>query len=265
MESGSSPSVARRSPPALHGAHIGSVNASNIEELSSRSDRPAGILVRVRSVNATFDVHVSKGAYVSQLKEEIMRVRSLQGKYIRIIFHGKILDEQQTLSAAGIEDGSWIHYAVSDKLPSPPARREATVIDVPLRGFDRLREAGFSREDVEEFRAQFRASRLAQLPSLSTVDQLQHEEDWITSNIRDAPPQQRIALLQQDVSESEARRAEFGTYEDLVYGLVLGFLLSFIMVFFLWEPALSRRTKYGILFGIGCNLSFSLFRRQLSV
>ena len=47
---------------------------------------------------------------------------------------------------------------------------------------------------------------------------------------------------------------------DLVWGVVLGFLLGPIMVFFLCGPTLPRKQKVGILLGISANLMAVRFR-----
>lgn len=46
-------------------------------------------------------------------------------------------------------------------------------------------------------------------------------------------PQAHAEIRQREAREMEERRAEEGTYEDMVYGMLLGFLLSVMMCFFM--------------------------------
>lgn len=46
-------------------------------------------------------------------------------------------------------------------------------------------------------------------------------------------PQAHAEIRQREARETEERRAEEGTYEDMVYGMLLGFLLSVMMCFFM--------------------------------
>ena len=59
------------------------------------------------------------------------------------------------------------------------------------------------------------------------------EEEWIQTNVEDLSPQAHAEIRQREEREREERRAEEGTYEDMVYGMLLGFLLSVMMCFFM--------------------------------
>lgn len=65
------------------------------------------------------------------------------------------------------------------------------------------------------------------------------EEEWIQTNVEDLSPEAHAEIRQREQREMEERRAEEGTYEDMVYGMLLGFLLSIMMCFFMVQEFFS--------------------------
>lgn len=77
-------------------------------------------------------------------------------------------EEMATSAAAAVEDkeqvsGTWVvaRHASRKLICGYVAGALQTPQIVPLQGFDRLRDAGFSEEDIESMRAEFRRSRQA--------------------------------------------------------------------------------------------------------
>eukprot|EP01097_Dermamoeba_algensis_P011391 TRINITY_DN881_c0_g4_i1.p1 TRINITY_DN881_c0_g4~~TRINITY_DN881_c0_g4_i1.p1 ORF type:complete len:233 (+),score=40.94 TRINITY_DN881_c0_g4_i1:39-701(+) len=209
-----------------------------------------GIRVNVRMVDRPdFQVHVSLKSSVKYLREKVQIALGFPTTTaIRLIYLGKVLDDDsRSLHDLSFFDQCHIHCSPAPRANHPPPH-VAVQIEEPQRfGFDRLREFGFSSTDIAEIRAQFQPN-----------SHLQSEEDFVNnmidSNHRPSEQEAQLSIAQ----ELQNRQSE-GSYEDLFLGMVMGFLLGFIVVFFLWDKSLSRRTKFGIVAGVGCNVSFSLF------
>lgn len=140
-----------------------------------------------------------------------------------------------------------LHCAISTQTETAIAIPVEQVQD--LTGFDRLREIGFSEEDVREARRYFYSVRRAQLQGTeSRSELLQLEEEFLGSIPEGQRPQQQ-------------QQTEEGTYYDLIGGMLMGFLLGFLMLLVLFEDIqMKGKRKCGILVGIGCNLSFCLLK-----
>jgi hypothetical protein len=99
---------------------------------------------------------------VLSLKESVMRQLSAHGKNVRLIFSGKMLDnDQNPLSKYGISDGSFVHAVVTTMRGSgsgaqnsapPRATNSAPII---YRGFDRLTLIGLSIDETAALRSSF--------------------------------------------------------------------------------------------------------------
>lgn len=92
-----------------------------------------------------------------------------------------------------------------------------------LRGFDRLSEMGFSEDEISHFRLQFYANR--EYDDDNGRDFHELEEEWINNHF--SPSQ----LIDEQQREQEEMRNE-GSYEDLLFGMIIGFILGLIML--LW-------------------------------
>ncbi|KAG2125296.1 DUF2407 C-terminal domain-containing protein [Suillus cothurnatus] len=141
----------------------------------------------------------------------------------------------------------------------------------PLRGFDRLAAAGFSEDDIANFRRQFHSqssSNYLDIEFENEEDYDEHaralEEQWI-----DSMDNVNTASLSSASSQSLILR-----------GIVIGFFFPIIPFFFLretkaavfWEEGehesgesviFSRRTQVGVVFGFLVNLLFGMWRYLL--
>ncbi|KAI9307863.1 hypothetical protein BJ944DRAFT_1374 [Cunninghamella echinulata] len=106
---------------------------------------------------------------VITLKEKIKQSsNNLENKRLRLIYNGRVLEDQQTLLDYDI--GKILLKDSKAKIPPPPPifihcsiseynTQGSTNNDQPQMtppvGFDRLREAGFSEEDIRNIRTQF--------------------------------------------------------------------------------------------------------------
>lgn len=142
-----------------------------------------------------------------------------------------------------IEVGEEAGAERSQEGPSDPRRR--------LTGFDRLAEAGFSEEDIEQVRRQFHTEH-AGISSLTgrtlqgDVDEEEHaramEEQWLEG----------LNSTQDGVDSGMGTRI----YSTLFKGLCIGFFLPILPIFFFRTDVMDRRTQLAILSGTTINFLF---------
>eukprot|EP00160_Parvularia_atlantis_P007822 Unigene17022_Nuclearia_a/m.50093 Unigene17022_Nuclearia_a/g.50093 ORF Unigene17022_Nuclearia_a/g.50093 Unigene17022_Nuclearia_a/m.50093 type:complete len:160 (+) Unigene17022_Nuclearia_a:116-595(+) len=155
-----------------------------------------------------------------------------------------------TLGACGVRSGDTVHCVVSDAAADAGDRRadraEQHALPVPPRyeGFDRLREAGFTDDDISNYRHSFHGRAAAASMDEETMRQL--EEDWMSSTA--------MAPSGRDFGTAD------GTNTDFVWGMLLGFVAGFVVMFFVGDSILNKQQTMGILSGIAANLLFSMMR-----
>ncbi|KAI7872128.1 DUF2407 C-terminal domain-containing protein, partial [Spinellus fusiger] len=110
----------------------------------------------------------------------------------------------------------------------------------PASGFDRLRESGFTEDDIQNIRLQFH--RLHGISPQGDNEEARHLEDQWMDTTGDTLPD---GTLQ-------------GTYKEMVWGLMLGFFLGILCLFWFRESVFSRRHQMGIVAGMMINISFGV-------
>lgn len=111
-----------------------------------------------------------------------------------------------------------------------------------LRGFDRLRAAGFSDEDINSIREQF--GQFHEIDEINAADQQALEEQWI-----DTPAQ----VLQ---------RGPFGTgYIAGVLSVLLGAFLGANVIVLLKLSIFSRSQKRAVVLGLVLNMALTLLQQ----
>lgn len=253
------------------------------------------INVGVRSIHIkTTTVQVPKQSTVGQLKSKLIELEQLGNKTIRIIYHGRDLNDRILISDAGIHEGSIIHCSVSNSTrptqrnatrgneraaPAYPNLEEDSDSEDELTGFDRLREMGFSPDDVQQFRTQFYLNHFRNMPpgqvqpAPQSAEMTRLENQWIDAQFNPRQPAQAAAGIAQDglanTIASQPRRTldtgldlahnlvQLGTVDgngfNLFFGLIMGFLLGLIILFWVGEPHLTRKTRLGMFFGLFAN------------
>eukprot|EP01100_Stratorugosa_tubuloviscum_P001369 TRINITY_DN1308_c1_g1_i1.p1 TRINITY_DN1308_c1_g1~~TRINITY_DN1308_c1_g1_i1.p1 ORF type:complete len:293 (-),score=94.21 TRINITY_DN1308_c1_g1_i1:813-1610(-) len=228
-------------------------NKSNLLETNTFEEP---ITIYLRAQNFSLDFQFSPSSSISKLRNFIIEKQDLKNKNIRLIFQGKLLEDKKRLRDYNCPNPCFIHCAISDKinLPSQSTNQNSNN-DFRLRGFDRFRELGFSEVDIQNFRRQFHINQALGVQSnLPRDQQLDLEEQWF--NQAEQPNQQNNIIRSQNRMITNIE----GSYQDLFYGMIMGFLLGLIAIFWITDSSLTRRAKFGILAGIGCNLSFGLIR-----
>jgi hypothetical protein len=204
-------------------------------------------------------------------------VPELATRHLRLIYAGKVLLDQITLSSLqqfpreedtkgkgkavdSVQPRLYIQCAPGQELSAPekdvspppsPVVEHVVPTQAAPRGFDRLLSAGFSPTEVAALRASFTQLHLHShtpdtAPSVAEMRLL--EERWMDSTTADT------ALTQDDVATGE--------YEDLFIGVVLGFLWPFgAVVWILREEGVwSSRRRMAVIVSLLINCFFSMIR-----
>ncbi|KAJ9081645.1 hypothetical protein DSO57_1012314 [Entomophthora muscae] len=139
-----------------------------------------------------------------------------------IILHGQILEEP---SAANVSDSQLQQI-------------------IPQTGFDRLQEAGFSEDDIRSLRTQFQ--------SLHNIDPNSTDPDVLeqTRRLEEAWIDNATSTLPDGSSE--------GADYEYLWGMIIGFFVGIIAVFWIKEQTFSKKHQIGIFFGIAVNMFFGL-------
>eukprot|EP01089_Gocevia_fonbrunei_P010006 TRINITY_DN224_c0_g1_i1.p1 TRINITY_DN224_c0_g1~~TRINITY_DN224_c0_g1_i1.p1 ORF type:complete len:280 (-),score=31.34 TRINITY_DN224_c0_g1_i1:209-1048(-) len=140
-----------------------------------------------------------------------------------------------------------------------PERRNAEQVEQHLnRFFSEINES-----DIRELEDRWVDELMSHHLPIRSVSPSNQRPNPSTSSERAASPSDRMRIYIDD--DNSLTFVEDGTLLDLFYGMVLGFLLSFIMLFWLSDDSLTRRTRFGILAGLGCNLAFGLIQLTKSL
>ncbi|RUS27335.1 DUF2407 C-terminal domain-containing protein, partial [Jimgerdemannia flammicorona] len=191
---------------------------------------------------------------ITQVKEKTRP--ALQAKHLRLIYQGRVLADVQTLNQCNLSNPRfadapvYLHCSLTDVVPGDS---EATVYIptlfiwlcqfdnatsnlqpqiTPPTGFDRLREAGFSEDDIQNIRAQFHHLHGTVFnggPHLPPV----HSSSEINEETRN--------LEEQWMENAGETLPDGSTYKEMVWGLMLGFFLGLITLFWFRESVFTRR------------------------
>ncbi|KAJ1968947.1 hypothetical protein H4R35_006283, partial [Dimargaris xerosporica] len=124
----------------------------------------------------------------------------------------------------------FIHCSVADApTPGPgsdPTFQLPSTARSPATGLDRLRDAGFSEQDIQSLRQRFHMMRGSNTDQLNSEQNRALEEDWLDNG---GP------TVHDDGVNGE-------TYRELFYGLIFGYFMGVLSIFWLSEN-LSVRHK----------------------
>jgi hypothetical protein len=140
-------------------------------------------------------------------------------------------------------------------------------------GFDRLRGAGLSRQEITAIRTYFsrHVDRHVQMHPQDHQDEpdlrrrrFLYEEDWMS--IQGPTSEFRLNLNQNTLlrfaSVETNWRASLGTDRDFMWGFLLGFFVGFVMLVWVWMPTVPHKQKIGILTGISFQLAMNVMRQE---
>jgi hypothetical protein len=182
---------------------------------------------------------------VQRLREQIgLQLRGGAG-HVRLYHGGRALHDdsaslREALRQRTHEGVAFVHCSATET-PHPQHQQQHVALDVqPAQGFARLREAGFSEQEIEELRQQFAAVHGR---AISPED----EERWLNTEARGHAQQQ----------QQMRGAAENRIYEMLFVGLVGGFLFPPVLVF---GRDMSKYLRAGLVTGALFNLLFFVIR-----
>ncbi|KAG0071182.1 hypothetical protein BGZ89_011351 [Linnemannia elongata] len=122
-------------------------------------------------------------------------------------------------------------------------------------GFDRLREAGFSEDEIRSIRRQFHASR-------GTVTSTVGENGIAVGLDQDEDANARARRIEEEWIDQHGAETLpeglEGSYGEMVWGLMLGFFMGLIVLFWFKEATFSRRQQMGIIAGMMINVGFGV-------
>ncbi|BGP45916.1 hypothetical protein JCM10450v2_001751 [Rhodotorula kratochvilovae] len=147
------------------------------------------------------------------------------------------------------EQQIWLHCSVGEAEEEEAQDDKAQTAQItPLQGFDRLRDAGFSDEEIENLRAEFRETHTA---PAQAGDDAEHqralEEQWMSG-----------MTGQEEAATGEASGS--GNYYSLLKGISIGFFVPFLPLFFFRTQLFTRRMQIAIVLGVIINLGFGFLR-----
>ncbi|WBW73706.1 Golgi Dsc E3 ligase complex subunit Dsc3 [Schizosaccharomyces osmophilus] len=244
--------------------------------MTSNVDGNLKIIVRFASAIPDLTLEISNAGETT-IRELFKTIRSripdCRDKHLKLIFQGRLLSPLFTIERA--VRGNWhydphkeddesrkafIHCIVGPQLSpnelapedielsqlqrsgASEAEAEASHPTEMLRGFDRLREAGFTESEISSLRSQFHQARGTNLESLSEDAVREAEDDWIDNGA------QTSSADEFDMS-----------YETLLAGVMIGFFGGAIACYFLWQRTMfSLRMQLSILVGIICNFVYGV-------
>ncbi|KAG2082415.1 DUF2407 C-terminal domain-containing protein [Suillus cothurnatus] len=267
-----------------------------LEQTSSSTppDDSRDLTIRFTEGIPDFNLTVRPKDTVRDVKANIVNgLPQLKDHRLRLIHAGRLLtdgtllhewlttlEERQVRASSRSQEISkedqlvtWLHCSVGPVIePGEIEEEKPQVAQLqPLRGFDRLAAAGFSEDDIANFRRQFHSqssSNYLDIEFENEEDYDEHaralEEQWI-----DSMDNVNTASLSSASSQSLILR-----------GIVIGFFFPIIPFFFLretkaavfWEEGehesgesviFSRRTQVGVVFGFLVNLLFGMWRYLL--
>lgn len=213
------------------------------------------------------DVNDVRHINVSWVKQQIrLRVGGLvTSKRLRLINQGRLLSSSTSFARDVVKvvdpengvDGMpsiYLHCSVGDTLSEQELAEE--VDEQPqrstlpeLRGFDRLRTAGFSEEEISDLRRQFR-NIYGGITSDNNLEQMQNlEEEWIDNGVNAG------GVPNVDLNPGG------GTFAGDLIGMLMGLFLGILSIYFLQEQSLfSKRQQRAITAGLAVNFAFNVLR-----
>ncbi|CEP15504.1 hypothetical protein [Parasitella parasitica] len=158
---------------------------------------------------------------VHTIKEKIRQSSSrAENKYIRLIHNGKMLEDAKTLKEYGIgkiiradskaklEPPSpvYLHCSLSNFTPTNPQNNQPQM--TPPTGFDRLRESGFTEEDIRNIRIQFHRLHGTPFEEGPSEEARNLEEQWMDNTGETLPDGSDICA--QQLHELQASVLSYG-------------------------------------------------------
>lgn len=272
----------------VYGEEIDHETQPLIEHVPSPSSTMLTLRVKTLS-EKPLTIELLASTTIGMLKDVIKEKANAEGKFLRLIHQGKMLsNDNATLLSCNVKTNDFIHCAMSTAPPKCVVQQmteqeeDDAVAAENRRGFDSLRDR-MSREEVQALRLYFYPQVSAMIsqseprPGESAEDRIYRvEEEWMASqgpqsefaiNVRPRP--NGIALRTALEAPHRIDMPEVGlmtgdnegTQVDMIWGVAMGLILGFFMLFLLWERTIPRKQKVGIVIGVAMNLMLNVVQR----
>ena len=183
-------------------------------------------------------------------------------KNIRLIFNGRLLNENETITGLNFDSGAFVHAFISDKVE----KRERTVTNASnnevqnqansIRGFERLKDVGIPQEDIilQKFAFHSHFVMVQRDPQIEFNNLVNREEEWYGMNI------EKITSVDtninwfrnydfNDEADPERRLPKVGCFWLLLCFFV-GFFLTLAIFPFVFARKVSIRIKEALIIGL---------------
>eukprot|EP01119_Soliformovum_irregulare_P009431 TRINITY_DN22740_c0_g1_i1.p1 TRINITY_DN22740_c0_g1~~TRINITY_DN22740_c0_g1_i1.p1 ORF type:complete len:240 (-),score=11.12 TRINITY_DN22740_c0_g1_i1:21-740(-) len=210
---------------------------------------------------------------IETIKAQIRQELGVPNKIIRLIWRGRLLEDNVRLSDLHVSNAATFHCSISDAVDVNPVRERSNSHEIV--GFERLRGLGFTDDDIQQVRLQFHAHRMANSGFLNTNNDARYlqqlEEEWMSENPvlangspnnANAPVNITLDMTTQN-NPAEDDDSFYGSYEDMFKGMVMGFSLGLVILLFFTDGSMNVRMKVGIAAGVGCSFGMMLFKTTL--
>ena len=187
----------------------------------------------------TYRIKIEEKESVSRLKsrllDEILPRENCIGKRVRLIYRGRLLQDDEVCADEIREKEEVVHCVLSDDRKtghhSIDVEDEEENDDSQEAGFDQLRQHGFSGSEISDMRSLFSLelrNMEERSPRVEGESQTQRrrrmERLWVETHIQ--------RLLAASPNENSTDIASFrSNRSELMLGAVLGFILGFIVMF----------------------------------
>ncbi|KAL0089502.1 hypothetical protein J3Q64DRAFT_1696608 [Phycomyces blakesleeanus] len=173
---------------------------------------------------------------VSPVHDNILSIKNLlrrtlpniTHKNIRLIHNGRLLDDNYTLADYGLGTISTVYFlcSLSEFSESSTQFKDSDEESEGQeeRGLDRLRKSGYNAEEIRSIRMEFHRTHRTEYNGETTEHQRQLEDAWM---------------------ESTGETLPGGTVYQILCGLILGFFLGLLCLFWLREPVFTRKHRMG--------------------
>lgn len=177
---------------------------------------------------------------------------------VRLIYKGKLLANDQVVSTV-VGDDDVVHYVLSPVIENVGDLEDPESGRTGARGFDSLRDHGFSDDDIGALRSLFSleihnlVERTPRRPGESDVVRRRRIEDvWVQQHLR------RFVETAETFGSSERGTSSIGANTDFFVGVMLGYFLGFLMMFWVGDSGISSRRRNGIIVGVGIHIFWTL-------
>lgn len=220
---------------------------ANINERNKGKQKSITFIIKF-SDNTIPDLTLQGLFNVQQLRQQIRQNigGTTTNRRLRLIYAGKVLTGETDIEKEVVKDKSrvYIHCSIGDILTNRELDQEneldgrvARSTLPELRGFDRLRNTGFSDEDIAQLRQQFNRIH-------GSTGNTDLEEEWIENGVQDP----------------DTANALGGDYLDDLIGVLIGMFLGVFALFFFKFNIFPTRQKRAMMSGIALNFTFAALR-----